>query len=304
VISCGAKHTLYNLAQVLFEQGDEVIIPAPYWVSYPDQVLINEATPVIVPTEESNGFRLTLEALRSHITSRTKALILNSPSNPTGTAYEKKHLEEIAQVALEKNLLVISDEIYEKMVYNGFKHVSFASLSKEIKDRTVVVNGVSKTFSMTGWRIGYAAGPKPIMSAMANLQSQSTSNPCSISQKAAVAALSQTSPETIKMLGEFERRRTYLLKRLSRMKGITCVPPLGAFYAFPKISAYFGKTWKDRTISNSQDLANFLLEEARVAVVAGDSFGADPYVRLSYATAIKRLRKGLDLMQEALSKLS
>jgi aspartate aminotransferase len=304
VISCGAKHTLYNLAQVLFDQGDEVIIPAPYWVSYPDQVLINGATPVIVPTEESNVFRLTLEALRSRITSRTKALILNSPGNPTGAAYEKKHLEEIAQVVLEKNLLVISDEIYERMVYNGFKHVSFASLSKEVKDRTVVVNGVSKTFSMTGWRIGYAAGPKPIMSAMANLQSQSTSNPCSISQKAAVAALSLTSPETIKMLGEFDRRRTYLLKRLSRIKGITCVPPLGAFYAFPKVSSYFGKTWKDRTISNSQDLANYLLEEAGVAVVAGDSFGADSYVRISYATAMKRIRKGLDLMHEALKKLS
>jgi aspartate aminotransferase len=303
VISCGAKHSLYTLAQVLFDQGDEVIIPAPYWVSYPDQVLLNGASPIIAPTEESDGFRLTAQALRARITPRTKALILNSPCNPTGSAYEKKHLEEIAQVVLEKDLLVISDEIYERIVYNGFQHVSFASLGREVKDRTVVVNGVSKTFSMTGWRIGYAAGPKPILSAMANLQSQSTSNPCSISQKAAVAALNHPSPETIRMLGEFERRRTYLLRRLNRIKGVTCVPPLGTFYAFLKISAFFGKSCKERTIRNSHDMADYLLEEAGVAVVAGDAFGADEYIRISYAIPLKRIRKGLDLMHEALSKL-
>ena len=211
VISCGAKHSLYTLAQVLFDPGDEVLIPAPYWVSYPDQVLLNGAVPVIIPTSEANGFRLTLDILREYITPRTKALILNSPCNPTGSAYEKKYLEEIAQGVLERDLLVISDEIYERIVYNGFKHVSFASLGREVKERTIVVNGVSKTFAMTGWRIGYAAGPKQIISAMANLQSQSTSNPCSISQKAAVAALNQPSQETTKMLREFEKRRAYLL---------------------------------------------------------------------------------------------
>lgn len=303
VISCGAKHSLYTLAQVLFDPGDEVLIPAPYWVSYPDQVLLNGAVPVIIPTSEANGFRLTLDILREYITPRTKALILNSPCNPTGSAYEKKYLEEIAQGVLERDLLVISDEIYERIVYNGFKHVSFASLGREVKERTIVVNGVSKTFSMTGWRIGYAAGPKQIIGAMANLQSQSTSNPCSISQKAAVAALNHPSQETTKMLGEFERRRAYLLKRLGRIKEVTCVPPVGTFYIFPKISAYFGKIWKDRPIRHSLDLADYLLEEAGVAVVAGDAFGADQHIRLSYATPMKRIRKGLELIEEALSRL-
>jgi aspartate aminotransferase len=303
VISCGAKHSLYTLAQVLFDHGDEVIIPAPYWVSYPDQVLLNGAIPIIVRTSEADGFRLRAEALRSQITPRTKALILNSPCNPTGSAYEKKHLEEIAQVVLEKDLLVISDEIYERIVYNGFKHSCFASLGREVKDRTVVVNGVSKTFSMTGWRIGYAAGPKLIMTAMSNLQSQSTSNPCSISQKAAVAALSHPSPETAKMIGEFEKRRAYLLKRLERMKGVSCVPPLGTFYAFPKISALLGKSWKDRILRNSYDMADYLLEVAGVAVVAGDAFGSDEHIRLSYAIPLKKIRRGLDLMKEALEKL-
>ena len=303
VISCGAKHSLYTLAQVLFDPGDEVLIPAPYWVSYPDQVLLNGAVPVIIPTSEANGFRLTLDILREYITPRTKALILNSPCNPTGSAYEKKYLEEIAQGVLERDLLVISDEIYERIVYNGFKHVSFASLGREVKERTIVVNGVSKTFAMTGWRIGYAAGPKQIISAMANLQSQSTSNPCSISQKAAVAALNHPSPETTKMLREFERRRAYLLRRLGRIKEVTCVPPVGTFYIFPKISAYFGKIWKDRPIRHSLDLADYLLEEAGVAVVAGDAFGADQHIRLSYATPMKRIRKGLELIEEALSRL-
>jgi len=303
VISCGAKHSLYTLAQVLFDPGDEVLIPAPYWVSYPDQVLLNGAVPVIIPTSEANGFRLTLDILREYITPRTKALILNSPCNPTGSAYEKKYLEEIAQGVLERDLLVISDEIYERIVYNGFKHVSFASLGREVKERTIVVNGVSKTFAMTGWRIGYAAGPKQIISAMANLQSQSTSNPCSISQKAAVAALNQPSQETTKMLREFERRRAYLLRRLGRIKEVTCVPPVGTFYIFPKISAYFGKIWKDRPIRHSLDLADYLLEEAGVAVVAGDAFGADQHIRLSYATPMKRIRKGLELIEEALSRL-
>lgn len=304
VVSCGAKHSLYTLAQVLFEPGDEVIIPAPYWVSYPDQVLLNGANPVILPTTEENGFRVTLEALRNFINPRTKALILNSPCNPTGSAYEKKYLEEIAQGVLDHDLLVISDEIYEKIVYNGFKHVSFASLGSKLQARTIVVNGVSKTYSMTGWRIGYAAGPKSIISAMASLQSQSTSNPCSISQKAAAAALNCPSQETSRMLREFDRRRSYILRRFSRMKEITVVPPLGTFYVFPKISAYFGKTWKNRPIRHSQDLADFLLEEAGVAVVAGDAFGADEYIRLSFAMPMKRIRKGLDLMESALRKLN
>ncbi len=272
-------------------------------MSYPDQILVNGAKAVIAQTRESEGFLLTAEDLRRHITPQTRALILNSPSNPTGAAYEKKRLEEIAQIVLEHDFLVISDEIYERFVYDGFKHFSFASLGADVKDRTIVVNGVSKTFSMTGWRIGYAVGPREVMSAMSNLQSQSTSNPCSISQRAAVAALRSSSKETVRMLKEFDRRRSLMFKALKRIKGLSCVSPQGGFYLFPKVSSYFGKEWNGRTIRGSQEMAEYLLEEAAIAVVPGDAFGADDYIRMSYATPAAKIRTGLDRMQEALTKL-
>jgi len=243
VVSCGAKHSLYNLAQVLFEHGDEVIIPAPYWVSYPDQVRLNDATPVYVETREEDHFILNREQLASHCTPRTKALILNTPSNPTGSAYTRKQLEDLKDLILEKNLIVISDEIYEPFAYEGFRHVSIASLGPEIKDRTIVVNGVSKAYAMTGWRIGYAAGPREVVKAIETVQSQSTSNPTSISQKAAVAALRSSPNFTRTMVSEFDRRRRYIVRRLNEMPGVKCTTPVGAFYAFPNVTGLLGRRW-------------------------------------------------------------
>ncbi|HSQ78415.1 MAG TPA: pyridoxal phosphate-dependent aminotransferase [Nitrospirota bacterium] len=304
LISCGAKHSLYNIAEALFDPGDEVIIPSPYWVSYPDQVLLNDAVPVIVETTEEEGFKLSAKKLEKAITKKTKALVLNSPSNPTGLAYDKKTLEEIAAIAVRHEIYVISDEIYEKLLYDGFKHFSIASLGPEIKDLTIVVNGVSKSHAMTGWRIGYAAGPKDIITAMANIQSQSTSNPASISQKAAVEALRGPQDFIRTMNVEFDKRRKYMVGRLNRIKGMSCLMPVGAFYAFPKVSQLYGKSVKGRRIANSSDLAAYFLEEAKVALVSGDAFGADAYIRLSYATSMENITKGLDRIEQAAGKLA
>ncbi len=304
IVSCGAKHSLYNLAEALFNPRDEVIIPAPYWVSYPDQVLLNDATPVIVKTTEKEGFKLSAKKLKKAITKKTKAIILNSPSNPTGLAYDTKTLEEIAATAVENNIYVISDEIYEKLIYDGFRHVSIASLGPEIKKITIVVNGVSKSHAMTGWRIGYAAGPKDVITAMANIQSQSTSNPTSISQKAAVEALRGPQDFIGTMNVEFDKRRKYMVDRLNRMNGVSCLTPVGAFYAFPKISSFFGRrTTSGTVIRNSADLAVYLLEDARVALVSGDAFGANDHIRLSYATSMENIAKGVDRIEEALHRL-
>ena len=304
LISCGAKHSLYNIAEALFDPGDEVIIPSPYWVSYPDQVLLNDATPVIVETREEEGFKLSAGKLEKAITSKTKAIILNSPSNPTGLAYDRKALEEIAAVAVKHRIYVISDEIYEKLMYDGFNHVSIASLGPEIRNLTIVVNGVSKSHAMTGWRIGYAAGPKDVITAMANIQSQSTSNPASISQKAAVEALRGPQDFIGVMNQEFDKRRTFMVQRLNAMKGISCMMPVGAFYAFPRVSSLYGKSAQGKRISNSSDLAAYLIEDAKVALVSGDAFGADAYIRLSYATSMENIIKGLDRIQAAFDKLS
>lgn len=304
LISCGAKHSLYNIAEALFDPGDEVIIPSPYWVSYPDQVLLNDAVPVIVETTEEEGFKLSARKLEKAITKKTKALVLNSPSNPTGLAYDKKTLEEIAAVAVRHKIYVISDEIYEKLIYDGFKHFSIASLGAEINDLTIVVNGVSKSHAMTGWRIGYAAGPKDVITAMANIQSQSTSNPASISQKAAVEALRGPQDFIRTMNVEFDKRRKYMVDRLNRIKGMTCLMPVGAFYAFPKVSQLYGKSVGGKRIGNSSDFAAYLLEEAKVALVSGDAFGADAYIRLSYATSMENITKGLDRIEQAAGKLA
>jgi aspartate aminotransferase len=304
IISCGAKHSLYNIAEALFDPRDEVIIPSPYWVSYPDQVLLNDAKPVIVKTTEKEGFKLSAKKLEKAITKKTKAIILNSPSNPTGLAYDTKTLEEIAAIAVKRGIYVISDEIYEKLIYDGFRHVSIASLGPEIKNMTIVVNGVSKSHAMTGWRIGYAAGPKDVITAMANIQSQSTSNPASISQKAAVEALRGPQDFIGTMNVEFDKRRRYMVDRLNKMNGVSCLMPVGAFYAFPKISSSFGRlTTNGKTIRNSADLAVYLLEDAKVALVSGDAFGAKDYIRLSYATSMENIVKGMDRIEEALQRL-
>lgn len=304
IVSCGAKHSLYNIAQALLSPGDEVLIPSPYWVSYPDQVLLNDAVPVFLKTYESDLFILKRGSLDAHITKRTKALILNSPSNPTGLTYDVRTLEMIAEVALRHNLLVISDEIYEKLTYDGFEHVSIASLDDRIKAKTIVVNGLSKAYAMTGWRIGFAAGPKDIVKAMTNIQSQSTSNPTSIAQKAAVEALTGPQDFIGNMLAEFDRRRRFLIEELNSIPGVGCLNPKGAFYAFPNVSKFYGKSVEGRKISSSSDLALYLLEKANVALVPGSAFGNDDHIRLSYATSIQEIKKGVERIREALSRLS
>jgi aspartate aminotransferase len=304
LISCGGKHSFYNLAQALFDRGDEVIIPAPYWVSYPPMVALAEATPVIIETKEENGFKVTPEELKKAITPRTKALVLNSPSNPTGSAYTKKELEKIAEVAISQKISVISDEIYEKIVYDGFEFRSIASLGEEIKGRTIIVHGVAKTYAMTGWRIGYTAGPEEIISAMSNIQSQSTSNPTSISQKASVEALIGPQEDVKKMVSAFTERRNYIVDRLNEIPGVSCFKPIGAFYVFPNFFEYYGRSYQGKKINNSTELADYFLDVAKVAVVPGVEFGADPFERLSYATSMKDIREGIDRIEEALKKLS
>lgn len=303
IVSCGAKHCLYNIAQALFGPGDEVIIPTPYWVSYPDQVILNDAVPVFAKTEEKDGFLLKPEGLESLITKKTKALILNSPSNPTGCTYDKKSLENIAEVCLRHDIYIISDEIYEKLVYDGVCHVSIASIDREIKDRTIVVNGLSKSHAMTGWRIGFAAGPKEIIKAMTNIQSQSTSNPNSIAQMAAIEALRGPQESVKRMVEEFDRRRRFLIAGLNSIDGVRCLVPQGAFYAFPNVSSFFGRSYEGKVISNSSDLALYLLEKASVALVSGDAFGEPNNIRLSYATSMDNIEKGLERIRDALMRL-
>jgi len=303
IVSCGAKHTLYNLSQVLFEEGDEVIIPAPYWVSYPEQVVLAGGAPVIIETEEENGFKIDPDRLKKLITPRTKVLILNYPSNPTGATYTEGELREIVNVAMNAGLLIISDEIYEKILYDGLAHIPVAKLGDDVKKSTILVNGVSKSYSMTGWRIGFAAGDKRIISAMNNLQGQSTSNPTSISQIAAIEAFQGPQDEVERMAKEFEKRKNYIVKRLNEIPGFRCFNPQGAFYAFPNVSEFFGKRYKGKEIRNSIDFTEFLLEEAKVAVVPGAEFGADGYIRISYATSMEEIKKGVDRIEEAVEKL-
>lgn len=304
LVSCGAKHSLYNIAQALYGPGDEIIIPSPYWVSYPDQVLLNDATPVFLKTYEEDSFMLRNDVLESKITKNTKAIILNSPSNPTGLTYDKKTLQAIAEIALKHNVYIISDEIYEKLVYDSTEFISIASLSKEIKDRTIVVNGPSKSHAMTGWRIGYAAGPKDIIKAMTNIQSQSTSNPTSIAQKAAVAALTGPQDFISVMHLEFDKRRRFLVEGLNSIDGVRCPKPTGAFYAFPNVSRLYGRKVGKMQINSSLDMAMYLLEDANVALVHGEAFGDDNYIRISYATSMENIRKGLKRIEEALSGLT
>jgi aspartate aminotransferase len=304
IVSCGAKHTLYNIAQVLFEKGDEVIIPAPYWVSYPDQVLLNDATPVIVETREEDRFLMTSEQLQKAMTPRTKAVILNYPSNPTGSAYTAKHFEAFAPMLIQAPGWIISDEIYEKFLYGDGVHTSIASLSPELKRKTILVNGVSKAYSMTGWRIGYAAGPKEIIEAMGTVQSQSTSNPTSISQKAAAAALRGGASFIQTMVSEFEKRREFIVEGLNRIPGIQCSKPIGSFYVFPNVKSLIGKEYKQHKINSSAELASFLLEEGGVSTIPGEAFGAGGYLRLSYAVSKDLLARGLDKIEKAILKLS
>ena len=303
IVSCGAKHALFNLMQVVLNPGDEVLIPSPYWLTYPDQVRLHGGIPVVIPTDEQTGFKATAAQLEQFRTSRTKAIVINSPANPTGAVYDQAALESIAEFAILNDLLVISDEIYEHFLYDGRRHCSIASLGPEIKARTVVINGVSKTFAMTGWRIGYAAGPQSVISAMGTVQSQSISNPSSIAQKAAIGALREGKTFYAPMVKAFAERRAMMHAQVTAIPGITCLEPEGAFYFFAHVSKLIGSRSADQTMTSSSDIATYLLHEAHVAVVPGDPFGAPSHLRISYATSLEKIKTGLERIHLAVQKL-
>ena len=306
LVSVGAKHTLFNLVMALINPGDEVLVPSPYWVSYPEQVRMLGGVSVEVATSETTGFDLDPAALAAAVTPRTKLVVLNSPNNPTGAVFTTAALEAVARLVVERQLWVASDECYEALTFEG-RHVSIASFGPEIKARTIVVNTCSKAYAMTGWRIGYGAGPRALIRAMTDAQSQVTSNPSSIAQWAAVEALTGAQDEVAKMAGEFDRRRRLVIAGLNALPGIRCVMPRGAFYAFPNVSGLFGRTWRraegPTVLASSLDVTAFLLEEARVAVVPGRDFGSDAHVRLSYATSDALISEGLARMAAALATL-
>lgn len=302
LVSSGAKESLYHAVMALCEPGDEVLIPVPYWVTYPEQVKLAGGVPVFIETNASTGFKVTPVMLAEKATNRTRLLILNSPSNPTGAVYSREELAGLAQFCVERDLAVISDEIYEKLVYEG-EHVSIASFGQEIKRRTVVINGASKGYAMTGWRIGYAAGEPDVIKAMSALQSHSTTHPASMAQKAAVEALNGPQDAVSSMREEFRRRRDYVLERLSGLRGFKVAKPDGAFYVFPNVDGLLGRSIDGRTLKTDLDLADALLTEARVAVVPGTAFGAPGHLRISYATSMERLREGIDRIGDFLERL-
>jgi aspartate aminotransferase len=303
LVSCGGKHSFFNLCQALLNPGDEVIVPAPYWVSYPPIIKLAGGEPVIINADDSTGFRITPDDLSAAITRRTKAVIINSPSNPTGAAYPEEELRALVEAALERGILIISDEIYEKLVYGDFKFISIAAISEEARKRSFILNGVSKSYSMTGWRIGYCTGPAEIIKAMTKVQSQCTSNAASISQWAAVEALNGPQDALSTMLVEFEKRRDAMVDGLNAIDGVDCLTPEGAFYAFPNVSKLFGMSHKGKKLKGSADLAEYLLDTAGVAVVPGVAFGNDSHIRLSYACSMKNVMEGVRRIGEATARL-
>jgi aspartate aminotransferase len=288
IISCGGKHACFNVVAALCNPGDEIIIPAPYWLSYPEMARLAEATPVILPTSDTTEFKVTPDQLRAAITPRTRLFILNSPSNPTGSIYSPEEIKALADVCVEKGILIMSDEIYDKLTYDGAKHISPASLSPVHKDHTIIVHGLAKSYSMTGWRIGFTAAPEPIAKAIDAIQSHSTSNPTSFAQKGAIAALNGPQDHIKPWVEEFCRRRTYAHEKLNSIPGISCVNAKGAFYLFPNISKLGLK---------SIEFCDKLLREKQVAAVPGIAFGADDYIRISYATSMENIKKGLDRIE-------
>ncbi len=298
IVSIGAKHTIYNIFQAVLDPGDEVLIPVPYWVSYPEQVKLADGVPVFVDAPEANGFRVTAAALAEKITPRTKILVVNSPSNPSGAVIEPDELRRIAELAVERNLLVLSDEIYEHLTY-GRKHVSIASFGPEIQQRTLLVNGFSKAYSMTGWRLGWLAGNAELVAAMGRIQDQSTSNPTSFAQCGAVAALRGPQECVATMRSAFQDRRDYIVRRLNAIPGISCVLPEGAFYVLPNIGGLLSERLPD-----SDALAEHLLAGVKIAVVPGSGFGVPHNMRLSYATSMAQIEKGLDRLEAAAKELT
>ncbi len=301
VVSNGAKHSLVNAFSAILNPGDEVIIPAPFWVSYPEMVKLSDGVPVVVETTEENDFKLGVAELSAALTDKTRAIVLNSPSNPTGMVYTKEELQAIADFAVEHDLYVISDEIYEHLIYEG-EHISIASLGEDIKKRTIIINGVSKTYAMTGWRIGFAAAAPEIAKVMANVQSHASSNPNSIAQAATVAALSGGKEEIEMMKKAFVERRNYMVERINNMNGVSCKMPNGAFYVLMNISALKGHKMAGVMINSSDDFAGVLLDKAKVAVVPCSGFGNDDYVRWSYAVSMDTIKEGLDRLEAFLKE--
>lgn len=300
VVSNGAKHSLFNTLSAICNPGDEVIVPNPYWVSYPELVRLVDANPVFVECLEEAEFKYTVEALEAAITDKTKAIILNTPNNPTGTAYKEEDLRAIADLAVKHNIYVISDEIYEKLLYEG-THTSIASFNQDIKDLTIVVNGVAKAYAMTGWRIGYTACNKEIAKAMSNFQSHATSNPNTIAQYATIAALNGPEETLNEMIKAFKERRDFMVEKINSIENLSCLKPQGAFYVMVNISKLIGKTINGKSINNSIDFADYLLDDAKVAVVPGIGFGNDNYIRLSYATSLDNIKEGLNRIEKAIA---
>ena len=304
VVSNGAKHSLFNSFQALLEEGDEVIVPGPYWVSYPEIVRMAGGVPVIVEGTEENNFKPTIDDFRAAVTDKTRAVVINSPNNPNGFVFTREELQATGDLAIEKDLSIVSDEIYEFLVYDGAEHISIASLSPEIKERTIVINGMSKAYAMTGWRIGYTASPLNAAKAMTNFQSHSTSCPNSIAQYAALTALSGPDDQLKSMVAEFDRRRRRIVELINEIPGLSCKPPKGAFYVMMNISGVFGKRYNGAPIVDSMSFTQLLLDNSHVAVVPGAGFGADAYVRLSYATSMENIEKGLARIKEFVGKLT
>ena len=303
VVSSGAKHSIFIAVMALLNPGDEVIIPAPYWVTYTEQPKLAGGNPVVVKAEKETGLKITLGQLKDAVTPKTKLFMLNSPSNPSGAVYTKEELEGLADVLLDTGVWVISDEMYESIIYDGEVHYSIAALRDGMKDQTITVNGVSKTYAMTGWRIGYAAGPGDVIKAMGKIQSQETSNPSSISQMAALEAITGPKDAFNEMLKAFDERRRFILERLNSIEGVSCITPKGSFYAYPDVSSYYGSGFNGKAVEGSVAMCTYLLEEAKVACVPGGGFGTDENIRLSYATSMENIEKALDRIEEGLSKL-
>jgi len=302
-VACGGKHSLYNICQALVDPGDEVLILAPYWVSYPPMVQLAGGTPVIVPLDETKNFDLDPLELARHVTPRTKGIILNSPSNPAGSLLSSAALEAVARMARVNGWFVVSDDIYETMTYGDGPLPHILDLAPDLTDRVLLSNGVSKSFAMTGWRIGYTIGPEPVIKAMNKVQSHSTSNPSSIAQKAALAALAGPQDFPRLMLEAFRPRRDFIISALRSIAGVTCAEPMGAFYVFPNLSSYFGRKWRGKTLSGSLDLADYLLDEALLATVPGVAFGVDSCIRFSFATSMAVIEEGMARLKNALSGL-
>ena len=304
IVSCGAKHSLYNLFQAVVNPGDEVLIPAPYWVSYADMALLAGGVPKLIATDESTGFRITAEQLQTALSPRTKVFVLNSPCNPTGATYDKDELLAIGKVLAQHSCLIFADDIYEKIIYDGFAVHNIVALCAHLRERTIIINGVSKTYAMTGWRIGYALGASDVIAAAGKIQSQSTSNPASIAQWAALEALRGPQDTVVTMVREFHKRRDVIVERLNAIPGIHCLKPEGAFYVFPNIAGLIGKSANGKKLNSPCDVADYLLEEAKVAGVPGEDFGSQQHIRFSYATSLPDIEKGCARVGDAVAKLS